>query len=360
MSRSISRNEFDLLRREVRILIITAMGVERDTVNKILKPVTKGVIPIYNGVYRFGYLGEFLVAHRMCGQAGLNSGITVSEVLSEFRIDGDTNSFFVLMPGICCGLRRSHKDKTTINRSELEKYFIPNRDYELPSDIANKVTETLKDTSQKILLPLYLTPETTNKETKQFMGDILVATSIKQHNFIATKPDKIEDRGNTYDVQSGRVDFLLEHAKTWRQNSPEAKYGKRLCQVHAGQIISGDELLNHFTRREELRLKYKDAIGLEMEGHGLAASVSSYTNREREGKAFCLLAKAIVDWGVGKSDSWQEKAATASVSLFQHCLNDPNFFSDLIKPTDPNKIKGIFIQSEQPTESLANPQQPLR
>ncbi|MEW6731008.1 MAG: TIR domain-containing protein [Acidobacteriota bacterium] len=340
-ARSISREEFENLKREVRILVITAMKVERDAVNKVLDPIANGITPLYKE-YRFGYLGQYLVAHRMCGQASLRAATAITETLSEFRVPGEPNSFYVLMPGICCGLRRSSKDETTIACTELKKYFTNKGKYKLPADIIGKLKKSLETDQEKILLPLYLTPEAEDEKSPQFIGDILVATSIKQHNYIATKANKVEDRGNTYEARSGRIDLVLEHAKNWQQTAPEANFETRHCQVHAGLIISGDELVNHYNRRKELLSIYNEAVGLEMEGHGLGASVRLYLDREDEGKAWFLFAKGIMDWGVGKADNWQERAASASASLLRYCLNDPNFFSGLIQPTDRVRIAKIF------------------
>lgn len=343
MARSLSKDEFDRLRLEVGVLIVTAMQVEADAVNAVLdtQPLAEGVLPRYQQ-FRFGYFGKYLAAHIVCGQAGLRSAVEVTSALAELRGSDMSHSFYVLMPGICCGLKRSMADTTTIARNELNKYLSRSNKNKLPLPIAIQLKSSLKTGEDRIVLPTYMTPESTSTASTQCIGDILVASNLWQHNYRATKADRIEDRGGRFEANPSRMQLLLDHAKEWRQTSPDADYGPRRCQVHSGLIISGDELLNHFNRREELRSEYKDAIGLDMEGHGLGISVLAYTAKEREGQAWFLFAKGICDWGVGKGDDWQEHASKASVSLLHHCLDDPNFFSGLVQPIDKAEVGQIF------------------
>ncbi len=355
MTRSISKKEFDELRQRVNVLIVTAMQVEADAVNVVLdaEPFVEEIIPLYQQ-YRFGYFGKYLAAHLMCGQAGMNAATEITAALAELRGTGGSQSFYVLMPGIACGLKRSASDKTTIACEELEKYFSPSNQSELPLHIAELLRATLKTKNKTIVLPKYMTPETDDSASTQQIGDILVASSLWQHNFRATKVDRTENRGGRFAANRDRLNLLLEHAKEWQQTAPEADYGSRRCRVHSGLVISGDELLNHFNRREELRAEYKDAIGLDMEGHGLGTSVLSYSNKEREGQAWFLFAKGICDWGVGKGDGWQKKAAAASVSLLRFCLENPNFFPELIQPVKREAVTQVFTPSELPCNEEAN------
>ena len=351
MARSISKEEFDKLKQQVRVLIVTAMQVEADSVNGVLdaQPFVEGLIPLYQQ-FRFGYFGKFLAAHITCGQAGLRSSVEVTAALAELRGTDPSRSFYVLMPGICCGLKRSVLDTTTVACSELKKYLNPSKKKKLPEAIATQLGLTLDTMAECILLPAYLTPETNNRSGNQFIGDILVASSLWQHNYQAVKPDRTEDRGGRFNASASLLQLLLEHAKEWQETSPYADYGTRRCKVHNGLILSGDLLLNNFNRREELLAEYKDAIGLDMEGHGLGASVLTYTSREREGQAWFLFAKGICDWGVGKADGWQQKAAIASVSLLHHCLENPNFFFELIRTADKKAVNEIFANSSMGTE----------
>jgi nucleoside phosphorylase len=350
-----SKEEFDKLRQDVRVLIVTAMSVEADAVNRVLdaQPLAEGIIPRYQQ-FRFGYFGKYLAAHIVCGQAGLRSAVEVTTALADLRGEATAHSFYVLMPGICCGLKRSISDTTTIACAELRKYLSRSNTNKLPQPIAIQLRASVDTAEERIVLPAYMTPETTSNASTQLIGDVLIASSLWQHNYLATKPDRTEDRGGRFDANSNRLQLVMDHAEEWRQTCPEADYGSHRCQVHRGLMISGDELLNHLNRREELRAEYKDAIGLDMEGHGLGTSVLSYSAREREGQAWFLFAKGICDWGVGKGDGWQERAAAASVSLLRHCLDDPNFFSGLVQPVDKEAISEIWYPENSSPDKSGN------
>lgn len=347
--RVMSQKEFNQLKREVQIFIITAMPVEEDAIIKQLDPITDGIISLYNN-YRFGYFGKFLVAHQRAGQANLNAATAITSMLTEFGISSSAKKdFYVLMPGIACGLARSKDDQTLISISELKKYLDPNAPLKLPQDIKTTLKELLQTEKgkDKIRLPLFLTPEHKIITSNQHIGDILLATSIKQHSYKAIKPNIIEDRSFKYFPSQNRVSLILEMAKHW-QFSHDANFQSQRCNVHPGLVISGDELLNHFNRRQDLISQYSDAIGLEMEGSALGASILNYSQQEHTPKAHFIFAKSICDWGVGKSDQWQKQAATASVSLLHFCLNDNNFFGNSIKSSDKNKIENFFSSKNLP------------
>lgn len=365
-NRSIGKKEFNKLKRYVQIFIVTAMPIEAQAVNDKLAPLCDGITPFYNN-YHFGFFGQFLVVHHHIGQANLRAATAITSMLTEFGLSNtssnsrNSKNFYVFMPGIACGLKRSKDDTTLIPTSELNKYLDPNAPdpYQLPDPIKHQLRQTLNtstNTSQntsddKIILPHFLTPESSHSSSNQFIGDILLATSIQQHGYSAIKPNTTEDRGQKYSSSFTRFNLILEHSKLWCQ-SPDASLGSRQCQVHTGTILSGDLLLNNFTRRQQLTSQYNDAIGLEMEGAGLGASIRHFSDQEPFGKAFFIFAKSICDWGVGKSDLHQLQSAKASVSLLLHSLNDPHFFSDIITPTDKLTISTFF--SPPPSKKNSN------
>ena len=81
--------------------------------------------------------------------------------------------------------------------------------------------------------------------------------------------------------------------------------------VRFGQILSGSKLVDDPVFRANLKARYPDAIGGEMEGIGLVSAC------ERHGTPW-LLAKAICDWGFGKTSDAQADAARRSVEF---CLD---------------------------------------
>ncbi len=73
-------------------------------------------------------------------------------------------------------------------------------------------------------------------------------------------------------------------------------------RIHMGELLSWDVLVDNSRLREALRMRYQDALGGEMEGAGVyAAAVRKQTE--------WIVVKGISDWGHGKRDDVQEKAA---------------------------------------------------
>jgi nucleoside phosphorylase len=360
-----SPDEFDKLKRLVQIFIVTAVPVEHKAVQEKLTPIDKDIITIY-GNYEFGFFGKFLVAHQCVEAGSLKAATAITSMLTEFGISSSSKkNFYVIMPGIACGLQRSKDDQTTIPISELAKYLDPKNPLPdhllLPDHLKKLLEEVLKPYNDKfkedpnITIPLFLTPERQHQKppSNQFVGDILLATSIEQHSYEATKANKIENRTQKYMPSKERLKLIQAKIPHW-QTTPDATIETRLYQVHPGLIISGDHLVNNFSKRQSFISHNNDAIGLEMEGAALGASIDHFSNLETSPKAFFIFAKSICDWGVGKSDLWQKKAASTSVSFLHFCLDDPFFFGKSVKFIDPFKISNIFSKSLTSSSSKKN------
>lgn len=219
--RTISQKEFDRLKREVQVFIITAMPIEEDAVINRLAPIADSIIPLYNN-YRFGYFGQFLVAHQRAGQANLNAATAITSMLTEFGISSSSRkNFYVFMLGIACGLARSKEDQTIIFTSQLKKYLDPNALLTLPLDIEQQLKSLLeveKD-KDKITLPLFLTPEHLKPTSNQRIGDILpiraskweITGSITKESRICSsdKSNLIQKQNNVSSLVSANTKELL-------------------------------------------------------------------------------------------------------------------------------------------------------
>lgn len=137
------------------------------------------------------------------------------------------------------------------------------------------------------------------KEGIQKMTDLMVATSIKDYESGKVGEGEYwEDRGEEH--QSSK--YLISLAHILSQNRADTHFGQMLC---------GNKVIDNTEMMEKFKQVYPDAIGGDMEGNGLAVAC------ERTGIEWILI-KGICDWGHGKNDDNQDKAALQS---FDFCLN---------------------------------------
>lgn len=86
-------------------------------------------------------------------------------------------------------------------------------------------------------------------------------------------------------------------------------------QVHYGQILSGEKLVDDPEFKNSLLNDFSEAIGGEMEGTGLWAAAT------RHGKEW-IVVKSVCDWADGsKNDQFHELAARSSISLCQYVFS---------------------------------------
>jgi nucleoside phosphorylase len=87
---------------------------------------------------------------------------------------------------------------------------------------------------------------------------------------------------------------------------PDGDSGRTLPRVHFGPVFSGEKVIVDDTTMSGLRREWPKALGVEMEGLGVA--IASY----RGGPGF-LLVKAVCDFADrAKEDSWHGYAAEAA------------------------------------------------
>jgi nucleoside phosphorylase len=133
-------------------------------------------------------------------------------------------------------------------------------------------------------------------ETKQAIGDVLVATHLRNYERERVGASSTTPRGSRAPT-STKLTSRIRAA------------GKRLpeIEVRFGPVLSGEKLVDNLEYREELKKLEPEAIGGEMEGSGVLAAC-------HERVAHWLVVKAICDWGDGNKakdkDARQKLAAT--------------------------------------------------
>lgn len=133
------------------------------------------------------------------------------------------------------------------------------------------------------------------REDKTKLGDVLVAQWCTDYETVRQGETRVIPRGGRY---AGSVELL----------AAARRLAARRADIHFGEVLSGDKLVDDPKFREQLAALFPDALGGEMEGTGLAASCQRY-------EAKWLLAKAICDWGKGKSDDHQKGAGRNAVEF---------------------------------------------
>ncbi len=133
------------------------------------------------------------------------------------------------------------------------------------------------------------------------IADVLIARAVRQKALRLTEFGS-QDQSQVRDVEDRLSRAVDAFAKRW--SSGNLLRGSR---VIPGEVIASADYLDSDKHREELRMLYPDAIGLEMEGWALADACSAK-------KRPWLLIKGISDWGKGTNNYNQARAA-ANASL---------------------------------------------
>ncbi|MFA5897528.1 MAG: hypothetical protein WC829_00305 [Hyphomicrobium sp.] len=127
------------------------------------------------------------------------------------------------------------------------------------------------------------------KPDDQKLGDVLVATALIDYETVKLSPGTYHERGS----KLGPSVELLSRARV---------AGAGRSDVHFGSVLSGCKLVNDKDFVDELKHRFPEALGGEMEGVGLASASHRH-------QTHWLMTKAICDWGFGKDDKAQALAA---------------------------------------------------
>lgn len=192
------------------------------------------------------------------------------------------------------------------------------------NSVMNKVHEAINVLSPKILIMVGIAFGL--DKGKQKIGDVLISQKIIAYE--NQKLGKMETTPRGDESQSGTVLYdRLKNAEDWEHKISKNSKSNR----HFGAILSGEKLYDNKTKRDELKRRYPDAIGGEMEGYGIS-SVASF-----KGLTEWIIIKGICDWGYDKQGKYKEtnqrKAMNAAMSLCTYLLSNEAFLSSIIKPT---------------------------
>jgi nucleoside phosphorylase len=159
------------------------------------------------------------------------------------------------------------------------------------------------------------------------LGDVLIADQIVGYEHAKLQPKGSQPRYETYRAAHD----LLEIAKSVRPEEwtprivvprPDGDSGRVLPRAHIGPVFSGEKVIADSSTMRRLRTAWPLALGVEMEGLGVA--VASY----RGGPGF-LLVKAVSDFAdPTKDNSWRayaaEAAARFAVAVLARRLETPS------------------------------------
>lgn len=137
----------------------------------------------------------------------------------------------------------------------------------------------------------------------QHYGDIMVSSEIEDYGSFKILEGGIVERGAKIPADP----TLLK-----RFSTAYVLWGK--AKVHTGLIITADVLVNKLEYQQNLRERFPDAIGGEMEGCGFLA------NNNNNGH--WILVKAICDFGHDKGDEYQGDAAMNAIEFVDFVLRE--------------------------------------
>jgi nucleoside phosphorylase len=164
---------------------------------------------------------------------------------------------------------------------------------------------------------------------KQRMGDLLVAQQLSVYEIARVGAHATIYRGPRPESDP-TLRNRFKNPQNWRFERPD---GSR-CDIHYGQVLTGEKLMDNPEEKAELLAVAPEAIGGEMEGAGLWSAAERL-------KVPWILVKAICDWGDGtKIGKHQPLAAAAAADLVHHILSQKNVLSGLYKRTDADQATG--------------------
>lgn len=143
-------------------------------------------------------------------------------------------------------------------------------------------------------------------DSKQNIGDVLISETIIPYNLKRVGETKNIQRG-TEKSASALLINRFKNISTWEYLSEEGKQAKKIF----AKILSGEELIDNKSRRDELVSIYTEAKGGEMEGTGVSSAC--------EGVADWIIVKGICDFADGQKGKEKKKrqqiAIESAVSL---------------------------------------------
>lgn len=145
-------------------------------------------------------------------------------------------------------------------------------------------------------------------KSKQHIGDVVAATSIK--NYETRRVGKKNDipRGATYQANSCLVNAFNNLKHTWEYIGTDNKKKSLVL----GECVSGEQLVDNEDARNKLKAETPEAKAGEMEGNGLASSCESL-------KKPWILVKSICDFADGNKGRGKKKKQAIAAASSAHC-----------------------------------------
>lgn len=239
-------------------LVVTATDVETANIHNLLQPISRhGLLKVsYRGKdYTIGRLGQFNVIHCQCKEMGTqgvgSSTLTVANALQHWPCVKA-----VVMPGIAFGMYNGKGE-----------------------------------------------PE------QQHIGDILVATEVIPYENQRLAAEETLYRGKSIAAGQNFLDAFKIIKADWKEKN---LYGEG-TKVELCPMLSGEKLVDNLEYRNQLKSKFTQARGGEMEGIGVAAATVDVS------KPWILL-KAICDFADGdKNNDKKNRQACAAYLAAKAC-----------------------------------------
>lgn len=143
------------------------------------------------------------------------------------------------------------------------------------------------------------------------LGDVLVATEILDFELQKMTTNETEIRWRTF---APSEDLLNCAVGTARENWPQNKGNSP--RVHFGPMLSGEKIVASSSFAKILQTWRHDALGVEMEGSGVATAVNHSQTR-------FMMIRGVADFSdESKSDSYQQAACDAAAGFSAAVLSD--------------------------------------
>ena len=243
--KELSKNDIDV--SSFNFLVVTATDVETRALHGVMSGnIAKTICGDHT--YYLGRIGHYPIVHVQCSQMGsLNPGGSTLTINAAFNDWPQIKA--VVMVGICFGF----------------------------------------------------------DESKQQIGDVVVATSIKNYETRRVGAKQEIPRGDSYRADSCLLNAFSSLKQSWNYIGIDDK-SKNLV---FGEYVSGEQLVDNLEARNKLHAETPEANAGEMEGNGLVASCVN-------GHKPWVLVKAICDYGDGNKgkDKNQHQAIAAASAAY--------------------------------------------
>jgi len=169
--------------------------------------------------------------------------------------------------------------------------------------------------------------------TKQAIGDVLVSSRVIPYDVKRISRETIEYRS----AQPPSGSLLLDRFEHAVSNTISLPNGQQTTK-RVGPLLSGEALIDNLEFRDNLRMRFPDAIGGDMEGAGISAAAHEHSIP-------WIVVKGICDFADGNKskdkEANQKLASTASVTLCKTIFGEHNLLPGISSP-----VSNDFVNPE--------------